>query len=118
MTAQRNWAFTVVELLVVIAIIGVLMAMLIPAVQAARESARRAQCINNQSQIAKAVAVYEISKGLMPPERSVTNVGRNSLVPFGWAFALLAYLDNAQLADELDEKREIAEQVIVHGLVL
>jgi prepilin-type N-terminal cleavage/methylation domain-containing protein/prepilin-type processing-associated H-X9-DG protein len=59
-------AFTLVELLVVIAIIGTLVALLIPAVQAARATARQAQCMNNLSQLGKAMINYETSKSRLP----------------------------------------------------
>jgi prepilin-type N-terminal cleavage/methylation domain-containing protein/prepilin-type processing-associated H-X9-DG protein len=59
--------FTLVELLVVIAIIGILVALLLPAIQAARESARRSQCVNNQKQIALSCANFESTYRYLPP---------------------------------------------------
>lgn len=63
---NRFTGFTLVELLVVIAIIGVLVALLLPAIQAARESGRRTTCIDNMKQIALAVLTYETNRGSLP----------------------------------------------------
>ena len=93
--------FTLVELLVVIAIIGILVALLLPAVQTVRESARRASCINNLKQVALAFHNYENARRLLPPlKRSINCVTSNNeagMAQRSWVPDVLPYVEEQSL---------------------
>jgi prepilin-type N-terminal cleavage/methylation domain-containing protein len=91
--------FTLVELLVVIAIIGILVALLLPAVQAAREAARRSQCINNLKQIGIAILNYESSNKRFPAGSTSTSVNINGPYWSTWTVDILPYLEEQGLYD-------------------
>jgi prepilin-type N-terminal cleavage/methylation domain-containing protein/prepilin-type processing-associated H-X9-DG protein len=104
-------AFTLVELLVVIAIIGVLVALLLPAVQAAREAARRSQCQNNLKNLALATLNYESANGALPPGRWGCDGAANvNCSPFEWSRAasgfipMLPYIEQPALFASIDVK--------------
>ncbi len=105
MDSCKRSAFTLVELLVILAIVGILLALLLPAVQAAREAARRVQCSNSLKQMAQACLQHEQSQGYFPtggwgwgwagdPDR-----GFSHRQPGGWHFNILPYIDQAALHD-------------------
>ncbi len=93
----RRHGFTLIELLVVIAIIGVLIALLLPAVQAAREAARRAQCVNNLKQIGLACHNYHDQVGALPGAYLVYNV-----TSFSALSMMLPQLEQRPLYDALN----------------
>ena len=100
---RKSAGFTLVELLVVIAIIGVLVALLLPAVQAARESARRVQCANNLHQMGLAAQNYASARGTLPPAygrelEDATNTRRN-FVKRGLFNEILPYMEQQSAYD-------------------
>lgn len=110
---RSELGFTLVELLVVIAIIGVLVALLLPAIQAAREAARRSQCANNLRQIALAVANHESATKKLPYGSFYQNGGRADIaamlegrvgkkVHWNWVTQVMPYMELSSVIDGLD----------------
>lgn len=95
---RRRSGFTLIELLVVIAIIAVLIALLLPAVQQAREAARRLQCQNNLKQVGLAFHNYASSYQEFPPARITGANSTGRFVYSGWPTALLPFIEQTNLA--------------------
>jgi prepilin-type N-terminal cleavage/methylation domain-containing protein len=109
--------FTLVELLVVIAIIGILVALLLPAIQAAREAARRISCQNNVKNLALAILNYEVAKKALPaacnsePTAGETwGNGADIEDDYSWIVRVLPQLEEQALADKFDLKKTIPQQ--------
>jgi prepilin-type N-terminal cleavage/methylation domain-containing protein len=101
---RRPSGFTLVELLVVIAIIGILVALLLPAIQAARESARRSQCTSNLKNVALALHGFHDARKEFPaairyPPRTNYSPLDDSRLFWNWAIEILPYLEEGDLAD-------------------
>ncbi|MCA9246332.1 MAG: DUF1559 domain-containing protein, partial [Planctomycetales bacterium] len=103
---KRQAAFTLVELLVVIAIIGVLVALLLPAVQSAREAARRLQCSNNLKQMGLALHNYQSAFKVFPSGSRSHAVANVWTWGFSWHVAILPYTEQTALWDQLDHTGE------------
>lgn len=104
--SNRRTAFTLVELLVVIAIIGILVALLLPAVQAAREAARRMSCTNNMKQLGLAILNYESTYRAFPlaytPNWTGGGAQSNGLRRHNLLTFLLPFVENQPLYDQVD----------------
>lgn len=122
--SRRIAAFTLVELLVAIAIIGVLFALLLPAIQSAREAARRIACVNNLKQVALATLNYTSAHGKLPPSgivesKTLIDPATNHEYPvfdqhsgkmYSWAVVLLPYLEESALYSQIDLSRTVLDQ--------
>lgn len=107
MRRSHRSGFTLVELLVVIAIIGILVGLLVPAVQMAREAARRIQCSNNVRQLGMGVTNFETSKKRYPGYQeefgSFTNFGVPSAKVGSWHVAVMPFIEQQPLRDRWDD---------------
>jgi prepilin-type N-terminal cleavage/methylation domain-containing protein len=101
-SSSRRRGFTLVELLVVIAIIGVLVGLLLPAVQAAREAARRMQCSNNLKQLGLAIHNYESAYRVLPFGKGASYVGAPVYARWSQHAMILPYLEQSALYNTID----------------
>lgn len=103
--ASGPWSrhgFTLVELLVVIAIIGLLISLLLPAVQASRESGRRSQCMNNMKQIALGLHNYADATKMLPPSACDYRVDSQAREGWSWIFLILPFIERPELYDAIN----------------
>jgi len=102
--------FTLVEILVVIAIIGILVALLLPAVQAAREAGRRTHCLNNLKQLGLAMHNYHDVNRMLPYSNSnqggYDNWGQSGDMNRSWTVALLPFMEARTLWDQMDQRKD------------
>jgi prepilin-type N-terminal cleavage/methylation domain-containing protein len=125
---RRRLGFTLVELLVVIAIIGILIALLLPAIQAAREAARRTQCSNNLYQMGRAFHTYHSHYQEFPFAWFVTVDSPTAINAQVWGVRLLPYMDNHPLWDKHDDRHlavnefaaipEVAQNLLVINTIV
>src|SRR5437773_1058436 len=108
MCKQTQRGFTIIELLVSISIIGLLLALIIPAVQAARESAQRAQCQSRLKQFGTALHAFESINHTFPPAQRATQVTPNLMSIHFYAphVYLLPYFDQMTIASKIDLQKE------------
>ena len=107
--------FTLVELLVVISIIGTLVALLLPAVQAAREAARRMTCVNNQKNLGLALMGYDAAKNSFPG--FVNSVGAGDWRA-SWVVMVFPYMEENQLWQDWSEATSVEPQVVTNNLLV
>jgi prepilin-type N-terminal cleavage/methylation domain-containing protein len=124
MSRARSAGFTLVELLVVITIIGILLAMLMPAVQAAREAGRLATCLNRLKQIGLALHSHHTNRGELPAASNQQAGSDRANVPFSWAVAIFPYMELDGLYNQLqfagkgrDAPNAQLTQTVVPGFV-
>jgi prepilin-type N-terminal cleavage/methylation domain-containing protein len=110
--ALRPHGFTLVELLVVIAIIGILVALLLPAVQAAREAGRKLQCQNNLKQLALALHNYHDARRIFPPSvqfpKNDFPIGASDRYRANWAILILPFIEEQNTYNKFDFKVPIS----------